>query len=151
LRLAPRRRHLPQTKTRPAKPGIARLSPAIVALYLPRTILRDENAMSADGSDSTETDDNDDASTDRLVTLSDGVVAIALTLLILSIQVPSPDGLRDPRHPGRAGKPRRGQALLGRPRPRAPDRHANHQVPRRPARRLRDTAYTSAPLRPLPS
>jgi uncharacterized membrane protein len=63
--------------------------------------------MSADGSDSpmpgtpapepaTATDNQDEPSTDRLVTLSDGVVAIALTLLILSIQVPSPDGLRDP-------------------------------------------------------
>jgi len=57
--------------------------------------------MSADGSDSATsgtsppepaavTDDQDEPSTDRLVTLSDGVVAIALTLLILSIQVPSP-------------------------------------------------------------
>jgi uncharacterized membrane protein len=63
--------------------------------------------MSADGSDSatpgtpspepaTATDDQDDASTDRLVTLTDGVVAIALTLLILSIQVPSPGHLPDP-------------------------------------------------------
>jgi uncharacterized membrane protein len=41
-------------------------------------------------------DKEDEPSTDRLVTLSDGVVAISLTLLILSIQVPSPDGLRDP-------------------------------------------------------
>ncbi len=38
----------------------------------------------------------DDPSTERLVMLSDGVVAIALTLLILGIQVPSPDGVRDP-------------------------------------------------------
>jgi uncharacterized membrane protein len=63
--------------------------------------------MSADGSDSATpgtpspepapaTDDQDDASTDRLVTLTDGVVAIALTLLILSIQVPSPRTLSDP-------------------------------------------------------
>ncbi len=42
------------------------------------------------------TDDQDGASTDRVVVLSDGVVAIALTLLILSIPVPSPEGLRDP-------------------------------------------------------
>jgi uncharacterized membrane protein len=59
--------------------------------------------MSADGSDSPTpgtpapepavTDDQDDPSTDRLVTLSDGVVAIALTLLILSIQIPSTKGL----------------------------------------------------------
>jgi TMEM175 potassium channel family protein len=34
--------------------------------------------------------------TERIVMLSDGVVAIALTLLILGIQVPSPDGVRDP-------------------------------------------------------
>jgi uncharacterized membrane protein len=64
--------------------------------------------MSADGSDSpvpgtpapepvAAADDQDQPSTDRLVTLSDGVVAIALTLLILSIQVPSTKGLlRDP-------------------------------------------------------
>ena len=62
--------------------------------------------MSADGSDSATpgtpspepaaATDDQDASTDRLVTLSDGVVAIALTLLILSIQVPSPAHLRDP-------------------------------------------------------
>ena len=63
--------------------------------------------MSADGSDSatpgspspepaTVTDDQNEASTDRLVTLTDGVVAIALTLLILSIQVPSPDHVHDP-------------------------------------------------------
>jgi uncharacterized membrane protein len=39
--------------------------------------------------------DQEKTSADRLVVLSDGVVAIALTLLILGIQVPSPDGLRD--------------------------------------------------------
>jgi uncharacterized membrane protein len=33
--------------------------------------------------------------TERLVTLSDGVVAIALTLLILGIQVPSTEGVHD--------------------------------------------------------
>jgi uncharacterized membrane protein len=52
--------------------------------------------MSAEGSDSAATDNQDEASTDRLVTLSDGVVAIALTLIILGIQVPSTEGLRDP-------------------------------------------------------
>jgi uncharacterized membrane protein len=53
--------------------------------------------MSADGSDSAAlADDKDEKSTERLVALSDGVVAIALTLLILGIQVPSPEGLRDP-------------------------------------------------------
>jgi uncharacterized membrane protein len=53
--------------------------------------------MSADGTDSgTRADDGDEPSTERLVALSDGVVAIALTLLILGIQVPSPEGLRDP-------------------------------------------------------
>jgi len=46
--------------------------------------------MPADASDSPGPDDQ------RLVTLSDGVVAIALTLLILGIQVPSPGSLRDP-------------------------------------------------------
>jgi TMEM175 potassium channel family protein len=40
--------------------------------------------------------DLDEAGDQRLLTLSDGVVAIALTLLILGIQVPSPDSLRDP-------------------------------------------------------
>ncbi|HEX3960704.1 MAG TPA: TMEM175 family protein [Trebonia sp.] len=40
--------------------------------------------------------DQDEASPERLITLTDGVVAIALTLLILGIQVPSPDGLRNP-------------------------------------------------------
>lgn len=60
--------------------------------------------MSDDGSDSptpgtpapapaVAADDQGDPSTDRLVTLSDGVVAIALTLLILSIQIPSTKGL----------------------------------------------------------
>jgi len=39
-------------------------------------------------------DQDDEGPTDRLVTLSDGVVAIALTLLILSIQVPSSKGLQ---------------------------------------------------------
>jgi uncharacterized membrane protein len=39
-------------------------------------------------------DDADEPGIDRLITLSDGVVAIALTLLILDIRVPS--GLRDP-------------------------------------------------------
>jgi uncharacterized membrane protein len=38
----------------------------------------------------------DEAGDERLVTLTDGVVAIALTLLILGIQVPSPDSLRNP-------------------------------------------------------
>jgi uncharacterized membrane protein len=38
----------------------------------------------------------DDSSAERIITLSDGVVAIALTLLILGIQVPSPDELRNP-------------------------------------------------------
>jgi uncharacterized membrane protein len=63
--------------------------------------------MSADGSDSATpgtpppepaavTDDQDEPSTDRLVTLSDGVVAIAITLIILGIQVPSPDAVHDP-------------------------------------------------------
>jgi uncharacterized membrane protein len=53
--------------------------------------------MSADGTDSaTLANDGDEPSTERLVALSDGVVAIALTLLILGIQVPSPEGLRDP-------------------------------------------------------
>jgi uncharacterized membrane protein len=40
--------------------------------------------------------DHGDADDGRLVMLSDGVVAIALTLLILGIQVPSPGSLRDP-------------------------------------------------------
>jgi uncharacterized membrane protein len=39
-------------------------------------------------------DDADELGTDRLITLSDGVVAIALTLLILDIRVPT--GLRHP-------------------------------------------------------
>jgi hypothetical protein len=52
--------------------------------------------MSADGSASALGDDKDATSAERLVALSDGVVAIALTLLILGIQVPSPEGLRDP-------------------------------------------------------
>lgn len=34
-------------------------------------------------------DDEDDSGTDRLITLSDGVMAIALTLLILGIEVPA--------------------------------------------------------------
>jgi uncharacterized membrane protein len=34
-------------------------------------------------------DDEDDSGTERLITLSDGVMAIALTLLILSIEVPA--------------------------------------------------------------
>jgi len=38
----------------------------------------------------------DDAGDGRLVTLTDGVVAIALTLLILGIEVPSPDSLHNP-------------------------------------------------------
>jgi uncharacterized membrane protein len=68
--------------------------------------MRDENTMAADGSDSpapgtpapepAAVTDPQDEPTDRLVTLSDGVVAIALTLIILGIQVPSTDGLRDP-------------------------------------------------------
>jgi TMEM175 potassium channel family protein len=53
--------------------------------------------MSEPGNQDTAADEaGDDPSTERLVMLSDGVVAIALTLLILSIQVPSPDGVRDP-------------------------------------------------------
>jgi uncharacterized membrane protein len=40
--------------------------------------------------------DQDDIGGERLLTLSDGVVAIALTLLILGIQVPAPDSLHDP-------------------------------------------------------
>jgi uncharacterized membrane protein len=48
---------------------------------------RREHAMPADSED-------DEAPTDRLVTLSDGVVAIALTLLILSIQIPLTKGLK---------------------------------------------------------
>jgi len=47
--------------------------------------------MPADGPDSPTPD-----ASERLVVLSDGVVAIALTLLILGIQVPSPSGLSDP-------------------------------------------------------
>jgi TMEM175 potassium channel family protein len=41
-------------------------------------------------------EDQDDAGDERLITLTDGVVAIALTLLILGIVVPSPDTLRNP-------------------------------------------------------
>jgi uncharacterized membrane protein len=62
--------------------------------------------MSADGSDSATSDtpapepaaatDEYETSTDRLVTLSDGVVAIAITLIILGIPVPSPHGVHDP-------------------------------------------------------
>src|SRR5690348_11669838 len=53
--------------------------------------------MSADDSDSAAlAGDKDETNTERMVTLSDGVVAIALTLLILGIRVPSPEGLRDP-------------------------------------------------------
>jgi uncharacterized membrane protein len=58
-----------------------------------------QHAMSADGPDpltpaapppgsNAPTGELDDSSTDRLITLSDGVVAIALTLLILAIAVP---------------------------------------------------------------
>ncbi|HUN36508.1 MAG TPA: TMEM175 family protein [Trebonia sp.] len=39
---------------------------------------------------------NEGAGTERLLALSDGVVAIALTLLILGIQVPAAAGLRNP-------------------------------------------------------
>jgi uncharacterized membrane protein len=42
-------------------------------------------------------DDEDDSGTERLITLSDGVMAIALTLLILSIEVPAA-----PHDPGQA-------------------------------------------------
>jgi len=38
----------------------------------------------------------DDAGDERLVTLTDGVVAIALTLLSLGIAVPAPDSLHNP-------------------------------------------------------
>jgi uncharacterized membrane protein len=64
--------------------------------------------VTADGSDSARPgtpapepgpvgpEDQDESSVARVIGLSDGVVAIALTLLILSIDVPSPQGLRDP-------------------------------------------------------
>jgi uncharacterized membrane protein len=60
--------------------------------------------MSADGVDApgpppeagATTGDLDDAGTDRLITLSDGVLAIALTLLILSLDVPDPKSLAHP-------------------------------------------------------
>jgi uncharacterized membrane protein len=41
-------------------------------------------------------DDQEEASPERVITLSDAVVAISLTLLILGIQVPAPGGLRNP-------------------------------------------------------
>jgi len=62
--------------------------------------------MSADGFDPTPaasrpersaaTEGREEAGADRILALSDGVVAISLTLLILGIQVPAPDGLRNP-------------------------------------------------------
>jgi uncharacterized membrane protein len=59
--------------------------------------------MAADGSDArtpgpepADAGRQDDPTTERLITLTDAVVAIALTLLILGIQVPSPAGLHNP-------------------------------------------------------
>jgi uncharacterized membrane protein len=63
--------------------------------------------MSADGLDSptpgasrpeasAAADDQDEVGLERMLVLSDGVVAIALTLLILGIQVPAPAGLHNP-------------------------------------------------------
>ena len=53
--------------------------------------MRDETAMPT-----YEDETNDEHGTERLVALSDGVTAIALTLLILAIQVPSPRPGQDP-------------------------------------------------------
>jgi TMEM175 potassium channel family protein len=90
------------------------LCPIKVAAYpnACATIPGDENAMSADGLDSpppgasrpeasapevgTAAGGQDGAGFERMIVLSDGVVAIALTLLILGIQVPSPGGLHNP-------------------------------------------------------